>query len=418
MPDITNIVNTITANGSTELQARVPQATIDNIDAVGNAIMTYQNAANEFLSALVNKIAFTLVRSKTWENPLAILKQGVKPLGYDIENTHINPATDQGYDPTGAGLLATQTPDVKTEYFRLNRQGKYKVTIWEDQLKHAFTSWDNFGAMLTGIVNSLYSGDYIDEFILMKHTLADAILDQKMITASHTPITDVSTATAFLTALKQASSGMTYPSTSFNAYAKAGGGGAAVTTWTPKEQQILICRSDVLNTLDTTVLASVFNLDKAKFNGRIIETDNFGLTANVTAVLMDQSALQVWDEMSKITEFYNGDGLYRNYFWHHWQTYALSLLANAVAFVDDAVAPAAPAITAPAATNTTVSGTGVADHVVFVTIGTETRWAVVESDGSWTVGDFTPMVQADSVVAYQVDGAGNKSVTDTEAVTA
>jgi hypothetical protein len=82
MPDITNIVNTITANGSTELQARIPQATIDNIDAVGNAIMTYQNAANEFLSALVNKIAFTLVKSKTWENPLAILKQGVKPLGY------------------------------------------------------------------------------------------------------------------------------------------------------------------------------------------------------------------------------------------------------------------------------------------------------------------------------------------------
>lgn len=419
MPDITNIVNTIIENGSTELQARIPQATIDNIDAVGNAILTYQNAANEFLSALVNKIAFTLVRSKTWDNPLAILKQGVKPLGYDIENTHINPATDQGYDPTGVGLLLTSRPDVKTEYFRLNRQGKYKVTIWEDQLKHAFTSWDNVGKMLEGIVNSLYSGDYIDEFILMKNVIAEAVIKQRIITASHTAITDVATATAFLTALKQASSGMTYPSPSFNAYAKVTGVPAApVITWTPKEQQILITRSDILNTLDTTVLASVFNLGKAEYQGRIIEVDNFGFGENVTAVLMDQAALQVWDEMSKMSEFFNADGLYRSYFWHHWQTYALSLMANCIAFVDDAVAPAAPAITAPGATDTTVSGTGVAGCIVFVTINDETRWAVVESDGSWTVGDFTPMVQADSVVAYQVDGAGNKSLTDTEAVTA
>ena len=418
MPDITNVVNTILANGSTELQTRVPAATLTNIDQVGNAILTYDHVANEFLSALVNKIAFTLVKTKIWQNPLAALKKGEKPMGFDIENTHTNPAADQGYNRSGSNLLNTVTPDVKSEYIRLNRKGAYKATIWEDDLKHAFTSWDNFNQMINSIVNSLYSGDYIDEFILMKNVFADAVFKQKIITASHTAITTATTATDFLTLLKTLSSGMTYPSTSFNAYAKAGGSGNAVTTWTPKESQILIARSDTLKYIDTNVLAAAFNMGKAEFEGRIIEVDNFGLASNVTAILMDEAAMQVYDEMSRIAEFFNAEGLYRNYYWHHWQVYGLSLLANCVALVDDAVVPAAPAITAPADTDTVVTGTGVPGHVVFVTINDETRWAVVESDNSWEVGTFTAMVQGDTVTAWQVDLAGNKSTDDTETVTA
>lgn len=416
MPDITNIVNTILANGSTEYQSRVPVATRNNIVDVGNAILSYTPNMNEFLSALVNKIAFTLVRTKTWENPLSVLKKGTKPLGFDIENIHVNPATDGGYVASGSTLLNTTAPDVKVEYFRLNRQGQYTATIYRNQLRHAFTSWENLNSLIDGIVNSLYSGDYIDEFILMKNALADAVLNQKMITASMSAIADAATATAFITAVKQASSGMTYPGTAFNAYAKAGGAGNPVTTWTPKDQQILIVRSDILNYIDVNVLAAAFNMGKQEFMTRVVEVDNFGSMSKINAILLDEAALQVYDDMSEMTEFYNPKGLYTNFYWNHWQTYAVSLMANAIAFVDDAVAPNAPVITQPAAGATQIAGTGEAGATVFCSVAGETKFATVAVGGAWTCTGFTALVQGDNIVAYQVDDGGNKSTNDTEVV--
>ena len=55
MADITNIVNAILDNGSTEYVNRVPVATRDNIAEVANPILTYSNVQNEFLTALLTK---------------------------------------------------------------------------------------------------------------------------------------------------------------------------------------------------------------------------------------------------------------------------------------------------------------------------------------------------------------------------
>ena len=418
MADITNIVNAILDNGSTEYVNRVPVATRDNIADVANPILTYSNVQNEFLTSLINKIAMQEVRARIWENPLAVLKKGRKPLGFDIESSHINPATDEGFG-TGADLLTKKAPDVKTEYFRLNRQGLYTVTVEEDKLRHAMQSWENLEKFTLGIVNSLYSGDYIDEFILMKNTMADAVLNQKMLTAGVTALTDEATGKAFVRAVKNASSGMTYPGTAFNAYSKVTGGvPSPVTTWTPKENQLLIIRSDILNFMDVEVLASAFNMEKAQFIARTIEVDNFGQMDGVTAMLLDDAALQVWDDKDELRDWVNPKGLYTNYFWHHWQTYAFSVLCNAVAFVTDTTAPAAPALVAPGATDTAVTGTGEVGAIVFVTINNETLTGIVDAAGDFEVDGFTPMVQGDTVTAYQVDTSGNKSLSDTELVTA
>lgn len=409
MADIINVVNTILSNGSTEYKNRVPIATRSNIADVANPLLTYTTIQNEFLTSLVNKIAMQEVRARIWDNPLAVLKKGRKPLGFDIESSHINPATDEGFG-SGSDLLTKVAPDVKTEYFRLNRQGLYTVTIEEHKLRHAMQSWEALEKFTVGIVNTLYSGDYIDEFILMKNTMADAILNQKMKTVGITAMTDEATGKGFLTALRNASSGMTYPGTSWNAYAKAGGAGNPVTTWTPKENQLLIIRSDRLNFLDVNVLAAAFNMEKAQLENRIVEVDNFGSMSNVNAILMDDAALQVWDDMDEMRDFVNGKGLYINYFWHHWQTYAFSILCNAVAFVDDTTAPEKPVITALSAGATKVVGTGEAGAIVFITVNGQTLSGVVDESAAFEVDGFNAMVQGDLVNGYQVDGAGNKSV--------
>ena len=59
-----NVLNTIRANASPSYQERVPQATQDNITAVGNPLLEYNATMNEFLTSLVNRIGLVIVRNK------------------------------------------------------------------------------------------------------------------------------------------------------------------------------------------------------------------------------------------------------------------------------------------------------------------------------------------------------------------
>ena len=154
MANMVNILNTILANASADYQSRVPTATQNNISEVGSAVMSYRATENEFLSALVNKVAMTIVRNKTFANPLAVLKKGGVPLGRNIEEIYTNPATGTTFDPTGAKLLERSIPDTKAIYHSMNRQGQYKATVSKAQLIQAFTSYSALEKLLNSIVNN------------------------------------------------------------------------------------------------------------------------------------------------------------------------------------------------------------------------------------------------------------------------
>ena len=93
-----NVMNAIRADASADYKERVPVATLANIEAVGNPILQYSATMNEFLSALVNKVALTVVSNRIYENPLAILKRGYIPLGKDVEEIYTNPAKAVTYN--------------------------------------------------------------------------------------------------------------------------------------------------------------------------------------------------------------------------------------------------------------------------------------------------------------------------------
>ena len=336
MANMKMILDTIRANASQEYQERVPAATQATIESVGAPILTYQSTQNEFLNALVNRIALSIIQNKTAKNPLAILKKGSIPLGSDIQEIFTNMAKDTGFDGSGSALLTKTTPDTKALYHRINRKGQYPVTITKQQLQTAFVSYSELEKMLGSIVTAMYSGDTYDEFILMKNLFADAITDNKIVTATVASVKDETTGKAFIKAVKNASSAFTFPSSSFNKYfdsRPASDLGEPITTWTPTEDQVLVIRSDVMNEIDVEVLAAAFNMGKVEFLASVLKVDSFGSATNCLAVLIDKSFVQVYDNLLETTEFYNAQGLYWNYWLNHWQTYSFSMFANAVAFV-------------------------------------------------------------------------------------
>lgn len=393
MANMQNILDTIRANASTEYQERVPVATQTTIEAVGNPILTYQSTQNEFLNALINRIALAIIQNKTAKNPLAVLKKGSIPLGSDIQEIFTNMAKDTGFDGSGSKLLTKTTPDVKALFHRVNREGQYPVTITKPMLQRAFTSYAELEKMLNSIVTSMYSGDNYDEFVLMKELFAQTIKDDKIVKVGVPHVDDEVSAKAFVKAIKKASKAFTYPSSAFNKYfanKPNSDTGEPVTTWTPLEDQILLIRSDIMVDLDVDVLAKAFNMDKVSFLARTLEVDSFGSASNCVAILMDKNCPQVYDNLYEITEFYNAQGLYWNYWLNHWQTYGFSLFANAVAFMCDE-----EALTLSASTLT------------FTTTDTQTLTATttpVDAVVTWISSDPSVATVANGVVTPVADG--------------
>lgn len=334
MANMVNVLNTILSNASQSYKDRVPTATQTNIAEVGSAIMSFKATENEFLSALVNKIAMTIVHNKTFRNPLAVLKKGSIPLGKNLEEIYTNPATGTVYDPTGADLLSRVIPDTKAIYHQMNRQGKYKVTVSKAQLITAFRSYAELEKLLNSIVNSIYSGDNLDEFMLMKELFASAIEGGKIKTVETTAVSNTETAKAFVKSIKTVGQAMQFPSTTFNSYYDINSATDAkpVITWTPLENQVLILRNDISVEVDVELLAQAFNVSYTDLQQRTIIVDGFGSATNCGAILCDAAFVQVYDQLQQMENFHNGEGLYDNFIYHHWQMYSLSLFANAVAF--------------------------------------------------------------------------------------
>lgn len=341
MADFINVINTIRDKSSQLYQERIPTVTLENMREVGTMITSndYEPQKNEFLNALVYKVAFTDVINRLWKNPLAVLKKGTRPYGGFKEVAHVNPVAGKQYDGESASdLLTTEKPDVKTAYFRRNRQQKYPVSISDAQLRTAFHSPAEFGKLYNGIINAMYSGDNMDEYLLMRDGLSDCIADGRVKTVE---IDYASNPSDLIKAINTVSRYFKYESTEYagynliNATAISGGTDTPVITWCPTDRQVLLIREDVDVNTDIEVLAKAFNMDKTDFATRKIGIDTFK-DPDILCVLADESFFEFEDEEYKIKNFENGSNLSTKYFLHHWETIQFNGLANAVAFKQSA----------------------------------------------------------------------------------
>lgn len=352
-----DILNAIRNSASTNYRDFVPQAsnTAESIRSIGEIIMQYTPLQNEFLNALVNRIARVIITSKMYSNPLSMFKKGLIDFGETIEEIFVNIAKPHQYDveESESKVFAREIPDVKAAFHTLNYKKFYKQTIQNKDLNQAFLSWDGITDLISKIVNAMYTAANYDEFVTTKYMLAKAILDGRLSAIT----VDANDAKGAVTKIKGVSNALTFMSNNYNV--------AGVQTFTDKDDQYLLVNSQFDSEIDVEVLASAFNMSKAEFMGHRILIDGFGtldvarlnalfkddpnyvepsqdtLTAlnAIPAVLVDKNFFMIFDNMYEFTENYNGQGLYWNYFYHTWKTFSMSPFANALVFV-----PAVPTV--------------------------------------------------------------------------
>lgn len=336
--------NFIRNNSSEAFVKVVPSATKDNIQTLSGILFNdaYQPMLNEFVGNLINRIALTIVRNKSFSNPLSLFKKGSVPLGTDIQDIYTNPAEAEAYEYSNtamAKLLTITDPDTKVAYYRRNRQDLYTKTISREGLQGAFASWTDFEDFIASITTSLYSGNYIDEFKYTKALIDGAYDNNKVIIETVSDVVDTATAKAFLKKCRALYSQMSFPSSEYNAYSKNSGDNKPVVTWTDPERVVLIIRADVMAEIDVEALASAFNLDKANFMGRVIQVDKFE-NEEIKAVICDEAWLQIYDNVFRFDESYNARVMAWNYYLHAWGTYAICPFANAVVLATSEPVPA------------------------------------------------------------------------------
>lgn len=330
------MLNAIREDASETYKNIVPEATRANLADVGNPIVNnYQKVANEFIDALVNKIIFTMVERETWRNPLARLRTVDMPLGFDVEAVQTNPAQAEAYgtgDAEMASLLKEQKPDSATAYFRLNRRDRYKVTIYNQVLRNAFTSWANLEEMIAQITDSLYNGNTIDEYLYTKQLVTSALAQNKIQTQTTVMPVDEATGKQFMNKVRGLSMAFTFPSTSYNNYVLNGGTNPRM-TWTPTERQVILIRGDVASAVGVDVLSAAFNLNYSDYLAPQIIVDEFDAAGKILAVIADERAFFIATQLRQFAEFFNAAVLGWQYYYHAWDVFSINPLHNCVALV-------------------------------------------------------------------------------------
>lgn len=346
-----DILNVIRQNASLEYQSSVPTVTqATDIPKVGEIIYGTPALANQFINALVNRIALVKVQSATFNNPYSHLKKGMVEFGESVEEIFVNIAKVETYTPEKAESreFKRTLPDVRSAFHIMNWRVMYPVTIQDEDLRLAFLSIDGVTDLIAKIVEQVYTAYEYDEFLLFKYLLIKGIAKGQM---KPVAIGNGSDLKVDAVQYRGVSNDLTFMHSNYNA--------SGVKTTTPKERQCIFMDSFYNAQFDVDVLASAFNMEKADFMGRLHLIDNFtsfdnerfeviraesdgieavtdtelALLANVKAVIVDEEWFQIYDNMNKMTEKYVSSGLYWNYFYHTWKTISSSPFANAVVFV-------------------------------------------------------------------------------------
>ena len=344
-----DILNVIRDNASLAYQSSVPTITqATDIPKVGEVIYGTPAFANEFINALINRIALVRVQSATFNNPYERLKKGYLDYGESVEEIFVNIAKvfEFSQEKAEARELKQYKPDVKSAFHTMNWRVIYPVSVSDEELRMAFLSAEGVTDLIARIVDSVYTAANYDEYLLFKYMLIKAITAGGMKPVAVNP----AAATNWAKAFRGTSNMLPFMKSEYNA--------AHVLNTTPKERQVIFMDAQFNADFDVDVLSAAFNMDKADFIGSLhliddwttfdndrfevirensdgieeVTTDELSLMANVKAVILDEEWFQVYDNLNRFAEKFVASGLRWNYFYHTWKTVSFSPYANAVVF--------------------------------------------------------------------------------------
>ena len=343
--DNVTFVKALTTATSQEFKDRIGATTQANIKKIGETITTYPTLKNEFVNVLTNQVSKQLFFNKVWENPYKMFNRGQLPYGKSIESIFIDIV--KGKDRTrqtnvtnlASDLLSRQTPNVKVEYYTENFQHQYPTTLSDEELKGAFRNQNGLSEMTARILQAPLTGAEFDQFLMIKHALANLKTAQvKIGKTAYNGLTAKEKANLITTTVKAYVKKLKFLSNNYNAQ--------GVMTFSRPTDLYLFVPADISAFLDVEQLATAFNISKVELPTRVLDIDNFQKvnTGNDASsnpyvedtdalfYLIDKDAIQLYETLNESESFRNPQAKYTNIWFDRWGIIASCHFANAIKF--------------------------------------------------------------------------------------
>lgn len=338
------IAQAIYNSASPQLKSAIPAPRVGNAVEIGQGLLQYPDTLASEWVTLASRIGRVIAHDKMLTNKLADFKRGPMPQGYTIEEYYVDVCEEHEFNPSLAetNQFKRELPNVKTLFHTVNRKSFYKQTIEDDVLRSYFVDWSGQERMIASIVNALYKSDNKDDYNYMKRVLTEYYDKGYMRVVPVTKVTNEESARALAIAITTYAGYLTEPTAEYNAM--------GVTTQSEMEDLYIVVTSPVNAQLNINWLAQTFQLDIASFKAHILLIPTLPSVTNgeIQAMVIDRDLYMVLDQLYKVTVKYNGEGLYWNYWLHHWEVLSASRFANAIAFVAGDVAKVTGVIVSPA----------------------------------------------------------------------
>lgn len=329
------ILNTVREYAPDEYQKRVPAVTQGSVKDAIDALNSYTPDWNIFYDVLLNRIGLTLLRERSFTNPLGNLKRSSMHWGTQIQEMQVNLLRAKNYQKDAINVwgLEGREPDIHVKYHTMNRQDKYELQVpMAEPLRGAFTENTNLAGLLNSIVSQPKNSDENDEFLLMMQLLKHYNDFQGFYNIQVDDIKSAADPAAagrkLVKAVRAMDTKLKYYSTDYS-YEGRNAGLATLT-----DSSLLIIDADTDAALTVDMLAYMFNAEDGKLIAdRIVRVPKLPV-AGAQAMLVDQDFFLCADNLGPMTLNgpMNPQNMTQLYVLHHWETLSYSLFANAIMF--------------------------------------------------------------------------------------
>ena len=318
-------------SGSNDFQQRIPNPSINAYaDVVANLFAPMNNDLFNEFSGLLNGLNATYVDIRRFENPLRSLKKPAAAWGNSERHVAVKFLQAHAGKWDDETLLKVEKPEFVEWFYSVAEPRRYEFSWSRQEMVRAFAQ-DGYGyedLLSATITQMLSSADY-DEMNIMIQMFAEA--DRRMglyrYNISAAPTTEA-TGKELLTGIRAVAGRMQFPTTLYNHI--------DVPVHESRETLILWVTPEVQANLDVNTLSSVFNLDLANIQYRIITIPEFPIP-NVYAALTSEDFIYYRDFMTGLEPpFYNpGNRTMKYYYWAN-AMIGVNPAANCVLFSTDA----------------------------------------------------------------------------------
>ena len=296
---------------------------------------------NGILNTMINRIGLTLIHSPdVMTNPFGDFTKTIMDYGDTVQEYKVKvidgkqfPADEFGDDQSvyEPNPYAVEKNKPYAQYSQLDDKVKYRQTIFDNQLKLAFTSEAKLGDFVASMTAAMQESDSLDKFIKWKKFMSNEAIygTNDTITADD----DTEYFAKMIRKMKDTITKFRFPSKLYN----------KAQDMVVSKNISIIMKAEDKNKIDMDILAGVYNMDMMNLDAKIRLVDDFATVSvttgtgelattvnkDVACIIVDDRFFSYFPRTPMAGALYNPEDMYTNMFLNVQGTYSAALFRNA-----------------------------------------------------------------------------------------